>query len=223
MKNSLLFLTVAAFSAVAIGAPPTQTAPKPQKPPAATSAKIKRVNFLPVPCKRRDCWAQGQDAEEHAIPKPEEISHGNIQLEFTDGSKKQITQQSAAVGNADDIGFDTPSNANPKLSPDGQTVGWTQGTHQPCTDWSIGGTMFVNSDLVLYRNGKILRTLKVPGTFINGWRFWNNGKQVAIGSRWHHGMGYVRLFDVDTGRLIEKHSTPEAREKKLKWAQDLTP
>lgn len=82
--------------------------------------------------------------------------------------------------------------------------------------------MFVNSQLVLFRNGRVFRVLEVPGTFIENWRFWNNGKYVAIGSRWHHGLGYVRLFDVNSGKLLERLSTPEAAKKKLQWAKDLT-
>jgi hypothetical protein len=119
-------------------------------------------------------------------------------------------------------GGDSDTGAGPLVSPDSRTVGWTRGVHRPCTDWSIGGTMFVNSDLVLYRDGHVLRVLKVPGTFINGWRFWNGGKQVAIGSRWHHGMGYCRLFDVATGKLLIRVSAPDAETQHLAWAHGLT-
>ena len=52
--------------------------------------------------------------------------------------------------------------------------------------------------------------------------FWNDGKYLAIASRWHHGLGYVRWFNVKTGQLLERLSTPEAEKKKLKWAQNLT-
>ena len=83
--------------------------------------------------------------------------------------------------------------------------------------------MFVNSQRVLFRDGRVLRALEVPDTFIENWRFWNNGKYVAIGSRRHHGMGYVRLFDVNFGKLLERLSTPEAKKKKLKWAENSTP
>ena len=82
--------------------------------------------------------------------------------------------------------------------------------------------MFVNSQLVLFRDGKTLRTFSVPGTFIENWRFWNGGKYVVIGSRWHHGLGYCRLFDVASGKLLERISTPETAAKGRKWAADLT-
>ena len=187
---------------------------------APTQLSIKRIMFSPVACSRNDCWAHGQNAEEHARPKASEIQHGNIQLIYLDNRKVQVTHGATAVNNRS---TEDEATANAQLSPDGKTVGWTQGHHQKCTDWSAGGTMFVNSQLVLFRDGKVLHVLEVPGTFIENWRFWNNGKYVAIGSRWHHGMGYVRLFDVNSGRLLERLSTHEAKKKKLKWAENSTP
>jgi len=189
-----------------------QAAPKP-------NWKIKSVTFVPVACSRNDCWAHNQNATEHAKPKPEEIQHGNIALIYADNRKVQATHGATAVGNRS---TEDGATANAQISPDKKTVGWTQGHHQKCTDWSVGGTMFVNSQLVLFRGGRVLRVLEVPGTFIENWRFWNNGKYVAIGSRWHHGLGYVRLFDMKTGKLLERLSNPEAEKKKLKWAKDLT-
>ena len=187
------------------------------------SQTIQSIDFSPTPCERRDCWAQNQNATENAAPARHEIQHGNIRLEYSNGRKQQVASQNTAVGNSGMNGFTVRSTADPQISPDRKTVGWTQGTHQPCTDWSIGGTMFVNSQLVLFRDGKLLRILKVPGTFITGWRFWNNEKYVAVGSRWHHGLGYVRLFETNSGKLLEHWSTPAAAEKNLRWAQDLTP
>jgi WD40 repeat protein len=181
---------------------------------------------LPVRCARNDCWAQEQNKDEHPKVALKDVRHGNIRLAYTDGRRERITTKGTAVGNE---GFDDynengpPATSNPQLSPDGETVGWTRGEHQKCEDWSIGGTMFVNAKLVLFRRGKVLRIFQTPGTFITGWRFWNNGKYVAMGSRWHHGMGYVRLFDVQSGKLLERLSTPDADAKKIKWAANLTP
>jgi hypothetical protein len=192
----------------------------------AKTWKIKRIEFLPVRCPRNDCWAQGQNKDEHTKPALKDVRHGNIRLVYADGRRDQITTQGTAVGNEGFVGdkenglFATP---DPQLSPDGQTVGWTRGEHKPCVGWSIGGTMFVNTKLVLFRHGKVLRIFQSPGTFITGWRFWNNGKYVAMGSRWHHGLGYVRLFDVKSGKLLERLSTPDANAKKKKWAANLTP
>lgn len=164
------------------------------RPARAASWSVKKVTVLPMKCNFKDCWSAGE--------------HGNVRVVYRDGRTVQVTQN----GDAKDA----------KISPDGRTVGWTIGTHKPCTDWSVGGTMFVNSQLVLFRNGKKLRILQAPGTFIENWRFWNNGKYVAIGSRWHHGVGYCRLFDVKSGKLLERLTTPEVEAKKLKWAKDLT-
>ncbi len=210
MKIKLLLLPLLAVFGQSLS--PAQAAPKP-------NWKIKTVTFAPVACSRNDCWAQNQNATEHDRPKPEEIQHGNIQLTYADIRQVQVTHGATAVGNRS---TEYGATANAQISPDKKTVGWTQGKHQKCEDWSIGGTMFVNSQLVLFRDGRVLRTLEVPGTFIENWRFWNNGKYVAIGSRWHHGLGYVRLFDVKSGKLLERLSTPEAEQKKLKWAKDLT-
>ncbi len=157
--------------------------------------RVKKTYIVPLKNDVKDCWALG--------------NHGNLHIVYRDGRDVKITKNGAACKDA-------------QISPDGHTVGYTIGTHKPCTDWSIGGTMFVNSKLVLVRDGKQLRVLQVPGTFIEGWRFWNNGKYVAVGSRWHHGLGYVRLFDVKSGKLLERMTTPEAETKKLKWAKDLT-
>ena len=143
----------------------------------------------------------------------EKTQHGKIQLIYADKREAQVTRTAAAVGNR--------STSDIQISPDGKTVGWTQGKHQKCDDWSVGGTMFVNSHLVLFSGGRVLRVLQTPGTFIENWRFWNDAKYVAIGSRWHHGLGYVRLFDVKTGKPLEGLSTPEAAKKKLNWAKDL--
>lgn len=156
---------------------------------------MRRVYLSPVACKYKDCWGKGR--------------HGNTHIVYRNGRDVKIDDQGSASDDA-------------QISPNRRTVGWTRGEHKLCTDWSVGGTMFVNSKLVLYRNGRILHTLEVPGTFIENWHYWNNGKYVAIGSRWHHGMGYCRLFDVTTGKLLERISTPEATRKGLKWAKDLT-
>ena len=209
-KFVLFALFAAGFAAIT----PAQAAPK------MLTQKVRRVTFLPQMCSRHDCWAHGQNAEEHAGPKASEIQHGNIQLIYADSRKVQVTHSATAVGNRS---TEDGATANAQISPDKKTVGWTQGKHQKCEDWSVGGTMFVNSQLVLFRDGKVLRVLEVPGTFIENWRFWNNGKYVVVSSRWHHGMGYVRLFDVYSGRLLERLSTREAEKKKLKWAQNLTP
>ena len=161
----------------------------------AKSWRVKKTYIAPLKNDVKDCWTLGE--------------HGDLHIVYRDGRDVKINKTGDASNDA-------------HLAPDGHTVGYTIGKHQPCTDWSVGGTMFVNSKLVLMRDGKPLRTLEVPGTFIENWRFWNNGKYVAIGSRWHHGVGYVRLFEVKSGKLLERLTTPEAENKKLKWAADLT-
>lgn len=159
------------------------------------SWRVKKTYVVPLKNDVKDCWALG--------------NHGDLHIVYRDGRDVKITKDGAVCKGA-------------QIAPDGHTVGYTIGVHKPCTDWSIGGTMFVNSQLVLMRDGQQLRVLQVPGTFIEGWRFWNQGKYVAVGSRWHHGVGYVRLFDVKSGHLLEKMTTPAAEDKKLKWAADLT-
>ena len=159
------------------------------------SWRVKKTYVAPMKNDAKDCWKFGE--------------HGDLHIVYRDGRDVKITKNGDASNDA-------------HIAPDGHTVGYTTGAHQPCTDWSYGGTMFVNSKLVLMRDGKQLRAFEVPGTFIESWRFWNNGKYVAIGSRWHHGVGYVRLFDVKSGKLLERLTTPEAENKKLKWAADLT-
>ena len=125
--------------------------------------KVAHVNFLPVACSRNDCWAHNQNATKHEKPKPEGIQLGNIQLIYADNRKIQATHGATIVG---DRSTEDGATANAQVSPDKKTVGWTHGKHQKCTDWSVGGPMFVNSQLVLFSGGRVLRVLEVRGTFI---------------------------------------------------------
>ena len=198
MKTRILWgifgIVGAGFSQRALVANATRPAPK-----------IDTVKVVATPNDIADCWSKNK--------------HGNVVIEYSNRQRVTLNRRGAALQNTRDA--DEQTNGA-QISPDRQTVGWTEGVHQPCVDWSVGGTMFVNSRLVLWRNGRQHRVLDVPRTFIEGWRFWNNGKYVAIGSRWHHGVGYVRLFDVRSGKLLERMTTPEANAKKLRWAKNLT-
>jgi len=70
--------------------------------------------------------------------------HGNIFVVYSDGTTKQLTW----------YGF----SAEPKLAPDGRTAGWLEGDHVPRA--GDPPEEFQAGDLVLYRDGRILRKIE---------------------------------------------------------------
>ncbi len=125
-----------------------------------------------------------------------EGEHGNIFVVYSDGTTKQLKQ--------DGRGY------QPKLAPDGKTVGWLEGFHLEA-DAPLAEE-FLTGDLVLYRDGRILRKIE---TGLNAsWDFREGGKQVALtGSPTLRFSPFeYTLYDVDTGRLIAKWS--DEREEK---------
>lgn len=157
-------------------------------------ARFTRAKVEPVDCEYRDCWTRALSGDEIiGTLRSGSCSHGDVRVYYS-------SARSRLVRTSDLASAEPP----PLLSPDRTTVGWTAGTHQKCTDWSVGGTMFVNSKLVLYREGKPPRVMAVPGTFIERWAYRSGGRQVVVRSRWHHGAAYIRLFEAATGRLLEK-------------------
>jgi hypothetical protein len=126
--------------------------------------------------------------------------HGNIYIVYTDGSEKQVTKTGMCY--------------DPQLSPDQQTVGWLLGWH---FDYH-GSTVFVSTELVFYRNGRIVRTLDYVN-FIRDWCFWNGGKQVAVYAGGMHFSGFYYLYDIATDRVVAEWD--ETSENPPEWVEGL--
>ena len=113
--------------------------------------------------------------------------HGNVFLVGVNGEKVQLTTDGLC--------------SQPKVSPDGKTIGWLHGRHHDL--WGDDVLRFLPNELVLVRDGKFTRHIPgEQGDFI-GWDFANNGSQVAvaIGSLIEHAHFYF-LYDIDTLRKV---------------------
>src|SRR5262245_49985083 len=97
-----------------------------------------------------------------------------------------------------------------KVATDGQTVGWLAKTYD---NFAI--------KLVIYRKGRIIRTIE-PGGFIREWRFWKDGTQTAIYSGGLHFAGTSFLYDIVTGRQLEKNDCQGRRDEVgcPEWTRD---
>jgi hypothetical protein len=93
---------------------------------------------------------------------------------------------------------------DPKLSPDGYTVGMLV---VESVDDGSGQTIEVASKLRLLRGGGFVRQLE-PGGFIRGWAFARNGQAVAVYSGPLHLAGFYVLYDVATGEQLEYAADP---------------
>lgn len=107
------------------------------------------------------------------------------------------------------------------ISPDGHTIAWTRGYFTRNIIDHAGGKMFVNNRLILWRDGKVRRELRMPMRFICGWNFCNGGHQLAVASQAGFGVYYLSLFNVDSGRHLLTLSHLEARDRKVPWAKQL--
>lgn len=109
--------------------------------------------------------------------------------------------------------------SDPAIAADQKTVGWL-------AEYDEGGQSYpLPLTLVIYRSGKIIRQFSPNGLVIWDWHFWRDGQQVAYS--WgasHGGISGYRLFDVESGRLLEEVNTPDQTAEKQKlppWAQGL--
>lgn len=196
-----------------------QAAPRsPAAPSRAVEPQpVARVYVKPVRCQYKDCWECSTPDDKGNWQRSDKVGHGELHIVYADGRDVKVKTTAPVTGDSNYTGT-VKANA-PQIAPDNHTVGWTQGEHKANTDWSIKGTMYVNSKLAIYRNGRIMHLLSAPGTFIEGWRFVNGARQVSVYSRWHHGMGYMRLFDVNSGKLLIRMDENEARQKEVPWAR----
>ena len=177
--------------------------------------RIKEIKFVPVDCKYEDCWAGGEMGDDTHIKK-KRVGHGDVVLVLEKGKEVKLPTKGRVRFAKDSKKDSEEDKFGAQISPDRQLVGVTLGIHKKCEDWSVGGTMFVNSELHFYGvSGKLLSICKVPGTFIDACKYFpidkkekktkKPSRQVVVASRWHHGATTYRLFDIQTGRERAKH------------------
>jgi hypothetical protein len=89
--------------------------------------------------------------------------------------------------------------SEPQLAEDKKTMGWTE------TFDNVGTSYAVPLVLVLYRSGKIIRSIQ-QGQMVWSWAFVDGGKKVAVVWGLTHGpeVGDFQLYDVNTGRMLSE-------------------
>ena len=134
-----------------------------------------------------------------------EPATGDIHLVDSTGRDSAIRRSSEAV-------------RDPKVAVDKMTAGWL-------LEDRAGTTYTVPQALVLYRSGRIARTI-TPSSWpiIMAWQFFADGKQVCFSSTALHGAESERrsyeLHDVRTGKIIERWDDRLSRTIP-RWAEEL--
>lgn len=220
IKRQTRFLPTLILVAVIFAAstPRVYGSPSKTKTKTAKSQVVSRVYVKPVRCQYKDCWECSTPDYSGNWKRSDKVGHGDLHVVYADGRDVKVKTSAPAVGDSNRVSY-SGTNA-PQVASDKRTVGWTQGEHHVIVGWSIGGTAYFNLRLAVYRNGRVLHLLPAPLGFIESWRFVNGSKQVAMHSRGHHGMGYVRLFDANSGKLLIEMSENEAAEKGVPWASN---
>jgi hypothetical protein len=138
-----------------------------------------------------------------------------LQLEDSNGIRSAAPLAPVAletIGNQ--VGFDQPL-----IAPDRRTLGWLAEYDNCCTSYSIP------LQLILYRDGRIVRKLRGNGLPIWQWRFVHGAKQVVFVQRPTHGSfpDHYELRDVASGRLQAEYDQydDQDRQKMPRWAADL--
>jgi hypothetical protein len=111
--------------------------------------------------------------------------------------------------------------ADAKIADDGRTVGWLVTSRLDPEHPDLGHPdhlIEVAEKLVIYRNGRLIRTI-IPGGFIREWRFRNKGRQVVIYTGGLRFAGVYFLYDIATGR--EFGFCNHTGEKCPGWTNDL--
>lgn len=99
--------------------------------------------------------------------------------------------------------------ADPKISPDQQTVGWLVESYPEMIDPQTGkhtrmDSQLISNPLILFRQGRIIHTFTVEAIFWD-WAFEQNGQQVAYcAGPTHGGASECLLRDTKTGKILQK-------------------
>jgi hypothetical protein len=80
------------------------------------------------------------------------------------------------------------------------------------------GNDMTSLQLEIYRKGGY-KVLIAPGAPIGDWRFWNDGEQVAVSFGLVDAPATYALYDLATGRVVEKLSQPSDESLLPQWAK----
>ena len=116
--------------------------------------------------------------------------HGNIFVEYDDGTKEQLTSNNCASA--------------PQMTPDRRTIGWEEGSHFYVSKYNE--YLLSRENLICYRDGHILHRLAMEHSYVDQWGFYNSS-QFATSAVGTHGPTYYQLFDVITGKQITSASS----------------
>ena len=129
---------------------------------------------------------------------------GNVQVKYADGTTDKWTTKGIAM--------------EPKVAADG-TVGWylcaTNDKGKPDLDQDSSATPVA---LVVCKAGKILATIKDLAN-PRGWGFDPDGSHVIVYEGAKHGPGWVRRFDLKTGKETDQFSFADTDKKCPAWAK----
>lgn len=108
--------------------------------------------------------------------------------------------------------------SHPIISEDKTMVGWLAEYPNCCTSYPIP------LELVIYRNGKIVRIFNENELPIWTWKFAAKGTQVGFHQETVHGGGglHYELREIISGRLIQRYEGEPAPDAPA-WVQDLKP
>ena len=131
---------------------------------------------------------------------------GNIQVTFADGHSKMVTSE----GNC----------RLPKISHDGK-IGWLR-VDKNDVDLVKETRRGIDAVVVLMQGGRIKQFLPDPeAPFIGAWQFAEGGKSVAIKSSSYHGPRHYRVYDIESGKVMESIDIYVPNKRLPAWAQSL--
>lgn len=141
-----------------------------------------------------------------------------------DGSRLRLTTTRGAVAWAplDRTAEPEPQAAfaEPRIAADGRTVGWLALYRGCCQSYAIPLA------LVLYRDGKVVRSMTGAGMPVWHWRFVDADRHVAFVQRPTHGSApdHYELRDIASGRLLAEfdHADDDAAPLPA-WARGVQP
>lgn len=141
-----------------------------------------------------------------AISKVYSDKKGSIHIVYEDGVDVKVTNNNKKKF------------TDAKIAEDKLTVGWLDSFYTDIPELNFQGD--TSRELTIYRNGKVIRKIKSNEACIKGWKFIENGKQVAVvdgGLRF----GYLySLYNIATGKIIQFVDNP-TEEKMPVWGKDI--
>ncbi len=174
----------------------------PLKPFSLIAGIIALIGTLPISANTLEDFGPVKNAVVNVDRSnvPAYYLHGTIVAEFK--NKKSVALNSA--GNGMDL----------KIFPDRRTIGWIEGEMSTYRN----DPWFYPKTVVIWKDGKILRKI-TPGMFLTGWGIVANGKQIATAAAGMHGPTYMKLYDLNSGKILD---TAKNYDKKHKaWVKSI--